>query len=203
MNAREYLKTDEKYELVLLMGAAYNIKNYAEETKRVAKTDIEREWAKNLKMASTLLTKTIKSRLDTLNDMQRADLHKRQQTCLLKVVPFDEARVQAYMRGRDMFCVPTENLMQVAELAMIGCHNCPQGEYVNKCEYRKSLHACGVPISENEREGKGRCEFRSEEGIHIILPQGNDKQAELLQQELDGIFTMKSRPSGGKVGEFF
>lgn len=205
MNERKYINTSEKYELVLIAAAAYNVGKYAASTKEFAKSEQEKKWAKKLRMAATLMNKCVLERIDQLDKGQKKDMSVRMSGCLLKVVPFDQAKIQKKMQERDLHTVHAVDLMRVCELALIGCHNCPQGECVNKCEYREALHACGVPISKREAEGPGRCEFRSEDGIQILLPQGNDKKAELLEQKLSAIFTIegKKQIDGNILGEFF
>lgn len=205
MNERQYITTEEKYELVLIAAAAYNVGKYAANTKEFAKTPKEKSWAKRLRTAATLMNKCVLEKLDQLNAGQKKDMSVRMGGCLLKVVPFDQAKIQKKMRGRDLHTCYEEDLMKVLELALIGCHNCPQGEYVNKCPYREALHACGVPISKREAEGAGRCEFRAEDGIQILLPQGNDKQADMLGEKLSAIMTIKGKKQidGNILGEYF
>ena len=205
MNEKKYITTSEKYELVLIAAAAYNVGKYAADTKAHAQSKTEKKWAKHLQMAATLMNKSVLERIEQLDAGQKKDMSVRMSGCLLKVVPFDQAKIQKKMRSRELHTCFERDLMMVCELALIGCHNCPQGEYVNKCEYREALHACGVPISKREAEGPGRCEFRSEDGIQILLPQGHDKHAELLEKKLSAIFTIdgKKQIDGNILGEFF
>lgn len=205
MNEKKYITTSEKYELVLIAAAAYNVGKYAANTKEFAKTKQEKQWAKYLQMAATLMNKCVLQKIEKMDAGQQKDMSVRMNGCLLKVVPYDQAKIQKKMRARELHTCYEHDLMLVCELALIGCHNCPQGEYVNKCEYREALHACGVPISKREAEGPGRCEFRSEDGIQILLPQGHDKHAELLEQKLSAIFTIngKKQTDGNILGEFF
>lgn len=205
MNEKKYITTSEKYELVLIAAAAYNVGKYATSTKEFAKSKQEKRWAKFLKTAATLMNKCVLERMEQMDAGQKKDMSVRMGGCLLKVVPFDQAKIQKQMRGRELHTCYEDDLMRVCELALVGCHNCPQGEYVNKCPYREALHACGVPISRREAEGPGRCEFRSEDGIQILLPRGGDKQAEMLEQKLSAIFTIegKKQIDGNILGEFF
>jgi len=184
LNLKKYLTGNDKFEMLMIMGSATEIGYYADDTKKHAKTEQERRWAKWLKTAETFMNKVIDERLMTLDPMELKDMVYRREVSDIRVVPHDAKRVVKAMAGREYASVPRDDLLLICELAMIGCHNCPQGEYVKRCEYRAALHACGVPIDPSESCGKGRCEFRSEEGIHIILPQGGDKLVEHLKKQL-------------------
>lgn len=187
MNTRPYLKGDDIYELLMYMGASWNLGNFAEATKKHAKTEQEKRWAKWTKTAVTFLEKVIDEKLMTMDEKQLANMVRRRSTVNIKVVPMDSIRVQKIMDHASDVLVKRDQLLSVMELALMGCHCCPQGEYVKNCPYRQAMHACGVPISVNESDGPGRCEFRSEEGIYLMLPRGNDKQVELLREKLKGV----------------
>ena len=189
MNLKKYLTGTDKFEMLMIMGAAFEIGCYAEDTKKHAKTTEEKRWAKWMKTAETFLNKVIDERLMTLDPMVLKDIVYRREVSDIRVVPHDAKRVVRAMQGREFASVPREDLLTICELAMIGCHNCPQGEYIKTCEYRRALHACGVPIDPSESCGKGRCEFRSEEGIYIILPQGNDQKVKWLKEKLVDVDT--------------
>lgn len=191
MNTRPYLKSDDIYELLMIMGTSWNIGNYADDTKKYAKTEQEKRWAKWMRTAVTFLEKVIDEKLMTMDEKQLANIVRKRGTVNLKVVPNDSIRVHKMMAHMDLVAIPRDELLTVFELALIGCHNCPQGEYVAKCPYRKSMHACGIPINVKEAEGPGRCEFRSEEGIYVLLPRGNGKQAEILKEQLKEVATVK------------
>ena len=202
MNLKKYMTGSEKFEMLMIMGTAFHVGFYAEETKKHAKSPEERRWAKWMKTAETLLNKVVDERLLLLDQMQLKDMVYRRSVSDVRIVPHDSKRIVHAMAGREYAYVPREDLLTVFELAMIGCHNCPQGDYIKKCGYRRALHACGVPIDPSESCGKGRCEFRSEEGIYIILPQGNDKQAELLKEKLADVATADSHHCPGGHREY-
>lgn len=191
MNVRPYLKSDDIYELLMVMGTAWNIGNYADETKKHAKTDEEKRWAKYMRTAVTFLEKVIDEKLMTMDEKQLANIVRRRGMVNLKVVPYDSIRVHKIMDHASDVLVKRDHLLSVMELALMGCHLCPQGEYVKKCPYRQSMHECGIPINVNESEGPGRCEFRSEDGIYILLPRGNDKKVELLKEQLKDVGVFK------------
>lgn len=199
MNSNKYLKGDDKYELMLAYGAAWLLEDYALKTKKHAKTSEDKEMAKYLKLASSYLYKAFNLRLSLLDEGPKNEMEQRKDYTILKVVPYDAVKVQQAMRMRSLMAMPTEDLMNVAELAMIGCHNCPQGEFVKNCVYRKSLHACGIPISPKEAEGPGRCEFRSGAGIQIILPHGHPDHIEYVKKTLDAVLNNEERQKSDEV----
>ena len=201
MNSNKYLKGEDKYELMLTYGAAWLTEENALKTKKYAKTAEDKEMAKYLKLASSYLYKAFNLKLSLLEEEPRQEMEERKDYTILKVVPYDAVRVQQAMRMRSLVSLPTQDLMNVAELAMIGCHNCPQGEFVKKCIYRKSLHACGIPISPKEAEGPGRCEFRSGSGIQIILPHGHDKHIEHVKKSLERVINNDERKKSDEVEE--
>ena len=73
-------------------------------------------------------------------------------------------------------------MFTLAELMLIGCRMCPQGKYVAECPYRAIMHRACIPVL-RENPANGECEFMGDNGLDLILPNGNQEQVEIFAQK--------------------
>ena len=146
------------------------------------KTTKEKEWIKRFKTIETLINKTVGERLLCLEQVERDKVERRAKNLATKVYSYDDARVDRSDHGRKV-TVMFEDLLDIADLALLECKSCPQGDVVKDCRYRKAFHKLGLTCgSSRENPKAGECEFRFDNEPKHVTPQHKRVDGEVIDQ---------------------
>ena len=172
MKEKPYMSSQDMLEWLKIGCLAGEARQAAETTKKNAKTDKEREWAKRMAIAATHLGKVTDERLECMDTMQVVSVKRRHEHSSLQLYTSDMLRVEGRTKPeRDDITISYDDWCRLGEMALLHCDMCPQGEYVKNCEYRKVWHRCGIPVAREDVK-EGECEFCVDNHMQIILPQG-------------------------------
>ena len=172
MKEKPYMSSQDMLEWLKIGCLAGEARQAAETTKKNAKTDKEKEWAKRMAIAATHLGKVTDERLECMDTMQVVSVKRRHEHSSLQLYTSDMLRVEGRTKPeRDDITISYDDWCRLGEMALLHCDMCPQGEYVKKCEYRKVWHRCGIPVAREDVK-EGECEFCMDNHMQIILPQG-------------------------------
>ena len=182
MKEKPYMSSWDLLEWLKIACLAGEAKVAAEETKKNAKTDKEKDWAKRMAIAATNLSKVTDERLECLDKDQVKTVKRRRENSDLRLYTVDQLRVEDRTKpAAEDRTICYDDWCLVGEMALLHCDMCPQGEHVKNCEYRKAFHRIGFPVGRTKVKD-GQCEFRVDDYMHIILPQGGDKAAEEIRK---------------------
>ena len=172
MKEKPYMSSQDMLEWLKIGCLAGEARQAAETTKKNAKTDKEREWAKRMAIAATHLGKVTDERLECMDTMQVVSVKRRHEHSSSQLYTSDMLRVEGRTKPeRDDITISYDDWCRLGEMALLHCDMCPQGEYVKNCEYRKVWHRCGIPVAREDVK-EGECEFCVDDHMQIILPQG-------------------------------
>jgi len=184
MKEKPYMSSNDLLEWLKIGCLAGEAKKAAETTKKTAKTQKEKEWAKRMKIAATHLGKVTDERMACLEPEQVATVKRRWGNSDLRLYTSDQLRVEDRTKpAREDVTICYEDWCRLGEMALLHCNMCPQGEYVKNCEYRKVFHRVGIPVG-RESVRDGECEFCIDNFMHIILPQGGEDKANIIRRQV-------------------
>jgi hypothetical protein len=129
------------------------------------------EWTWSFKTIRTHLKKIIAERQAALDPKEEQKVVRRAKNTGIKVYSYDDARVDKDDYGRQV-TVTLEDLLTLADAALLECQSCPQGDCVKDCEYRLAFHRLGLQCGAyRENPAEGECEFRKDNVQYNITPQ--------------------------------
>ena len=189
MKAKPYMSSNDILEFLKIGCLAGECRNAAERTKKTATTEQEKDWAKRLKSAATNLAKVVDERMACVEPMQAKTVKRRWNNSDLRLYTSDQIRIdeQQYKKVAEDRTITWEDFAFMGEMALLHCELCPQGEFVEDCEYRQTFHRVGIPVT-RESVKPGQCEFCSDDFMHIVLPHGHNKHEEQIKRMLDKIY---------------
>ena len=89
----------------------------------------------------------------------------------IKVYGYDDVRVDKSDHDRSV-TVKFEDLLTLADAALLECYSCPQGDCVKNCQYRMAFHSLGLNCgAARENPADGECEFRFNNEQKHVTPQ--------------------------------
>lgn len=182
MKEKPYMSSQDMLEFIKLAILAGEAKNAAELTKKTAKTPKEKDWAKRMAIAATNMGKVTDERLACLSHDQVKTVDRRWKNSDVRLYTVDQLRLEERTKpSAEDRTISYDDWCLLGEMALLHCDMCPQKEHVKDCEYRKAFHRIGFPVGREEVQ-EGQCEFRVDDYMHIILPQGGDKAAEEIRE---------------------
>lgn len=184
MKATTYMSSAHLLEFIKIAIASGEAKAIAEQTKKTAKTPQEKDWAKRLAIAATHLGKVVDERMACLDYEQAKTVERRWHNSDVRLYTVDQLRLEERDKpSAEDRTISYDDWCRLGEMALLHCDMCPQGEYVKNCEYRKAFHRIGLPVGREEVKD-GQCEFRYDDYIHVLLPQGGERAEELIREEV-------------------
>ena len=184
MKATTYMSSAHLLEFIKIAIASGEAKAIAEQTKKTAKTPQEKDWAKRLAIAATHLGKVVDERMACLDYEQAKTVDRRWKNSEVRLYTVDQMRVEDREKPEaEDRTISYDDWCKIGEMALLHCDLCPQGCYGEKCEYRKAFHRIGLPVGREEVQ-EGQCEFRVDDYIHVLLPQGGERAEELIHEEV-------------------
>lgn len=183
MQAKTYMNADAMIELIKIGMLAGECDKSAVVTKKLAKTQQEKNWAKNLKTSGTLLNKVIDERMACLDQKQRDSVERRFDNSQLSIEARYSVRIGAPVDAT--ITVSSDDFVMMAEMMLMGCGGCPQGKYVKDCPYRAMYHRVGIPVGRLDVQD-GQCEFMTRDVPKIVMPNGHtDPEARKMFSDKD------------------
>lgn len=144
---------------------------FVQATEKIIATTTVPEWVRRLKTIKTHLGKIIDERIAELDPKERVKVERRANNTGIKVYSYDDARVDKDDFNRQV-TVTLEDLMTLADAALLECLSCPQGDCVKDCQYRLAFHRLGLQCGAyRENPAPGECEFRRDDIIYNVNPQ--------------------------------
>lgn len=138
---------------------------------KIIETTTVPEWTRRLKTIRTHLRTLIDERKEELDPQEEQKVIRRAKNTGIKVYSYDDARVDKDDVGRKV-TVAFEDLLTLADAALLECHSCPQGECVKNCQFRLAFHRLGLQCgAARENPAEGECEFRRDNLQYNISPQ--------------------------------
>lgn len=184
MKEKRYMSSNDILEFVKIAVLAGEAKQAAERTQKTAATPREKDWVKRMKIAATHLSKVTDERLECLDLDQAKTVKRRWNNSDIRLYTVDQLRIEdARGPAAEDRTISYDDWCLLGEMALLHCDLCPQGCYVEKCEYRKAFHRIGLPVGREEVK-EGQCEFRIDDYIHVLLPQGGERAEELIREEV-------------------
>lgn len=184
MQETKYANARSVMEMVKLGAFATEIGAAAKDTAKTAKTDREKAWARKLKCVNTYLNNILTERLEALDPEQLKSVERRAGHTVVEIMSSDKARLEKEKdyETYEPITMAAQDVFTLAELMLIGCRMCPQGKYVAECPYRAIMHRACIPVL-RENPATGECEFMGDNGLDLILPNGNQEQVEIFAQK--------------------
>lgn len=183
MQAKLYMNAASLIEFIKIGMLAGECDKSAADTKKNAKTQQEKTWAKNLKTSATLLNKVVDERMKCLDKKQLDSVERRFNNSQLSVEARYSVRVGAPTDAT--ITVSSDDFVLMAEMMLMGCGGCPQGKYVKDCPYRAMYHRVGIPVGRTEVQD-GQCEFMTRNVPKIVMPNGHtDPEARKMFSDED------------------
>lgn len=170
MQAKSYMNAASLVEFLKVGILASELDIIAANTKKSAKSKTEKEWARKMRTAATMMENVITERLEALDQKARDSVERRNKHVDILMESKDSIRVGRGDKSTQI-TVSSDDLTLIAELALIGCGACPQGKYVENCPYRAMFHCLGIPIGREEVQD-GQCEFMTRNEPKICMPNG-------------------------------
>ena len=137
----------------------------------IIETTTVTEWAWRLKTIRTHLRKIIDDRCFSLDPKEHKKVLRRAKNTGIKVYSYDDARVDREDFNRQV-TVTLEDLLTLADAALLACQSCPQGDCVKDCQYRLAFHRLGLQCGAyRENPAPGECEFRKDNVQYFVTPQ--------------------------------
>ena len=175
MKKSPYMASAEMSQIIWCSAMLQMVEKMLETTK-------EKEWVKRLKTIETLINKIVVERLVCLDPVEKDKVERRAKNLACKVYSYDDARVDRSDHGRKV-TVMFEDLLDIADLALLECTSCPQGDVVKDCRYRKAFHKLGLTCgSSRENPKEGECEFRFDNKQVHVTPQYKRINGEVIEQ---------------------
>ena len=166
MNKETYLSHNEYMSVLRLMLCVQEAGKIAEECKDTA-------WKRKLKCATTYMHNIFSERIKLLDPKARATLMRRLKGTKIDIKSADLKRISNVVNGGDDLLEITVNLgalYDLAALALNSCSACPQGkEWVEKCYYRKVMHALDIPV-QRTCVAEGQCEYKTDNEVKQVNP---------------------------------
>lgn len=184
MKQSNYMSSNALIEFLKIGILSSELDIIAANTKKSAKSKTEKEWARKMRTAATMMENVITERLEALDQKARDSVERRNKHVRMLMESKDQIRVGNSDNGPQI-TVSSDDLTLIAELALIGCGACPQGKYVKDCPYRAMFHRLGVPIAREDVQG-GQCEFMTRDEPKIFMPNGytdEDARRKFTEQE--------------------
>lgn len=181
MKEKSYMSSFDILEFIKIAILAGECEQAAKVTKEKAKTPKEKDWAKRMKLAATNLGKVVDERMGCLEYDQKKTVKRRWTNSEVRLYTSDQMRVEDKNPQRENVTISYDDWCLLGEMALLHCDMCPQGKCVKDCEYRKAFHRIGFPVGREEVK-EGQCEFRVDDYMHIILPQGGEDAAEHIRK---------------------
>ena len=146
-------------------------------------TTTDKEWLKRLRTANTHLHTLVNERVACLDPKQIKSLLRRKEHTAIRLYTSDEVRIddEKYKVGvpYEKVTMDIEDLQDMAELALCACQACPQGQCVEKCKFRETMHRLGIPVA-RDCITKWECEFRSDNEVRHIAPAEIEQKIEVI-----------------------
>lgn len=142
---------------------------FAGEAEYIASKTDDPDWKASLMKIAELCQNLIDERLTFLDRKQLLSVKRREQHSELLLYTSDQMRTHPLQQVEDTITVNGDDLYDLAELASRYCDQCPQGEGVKNCYYRKLYHRMGFPPA-RENVTCEQCEFRNNDEIVIEPP---------------------------------
>lgn len=184
MKASNYMSSTAIVEFLKIGILASELDIIAANTKKTAKTPMEKEWAKKMRTAATMMENVIVQRLEVLDQKARDSVERRNNHIQMLMEAKDTVRIGANDKSTQI-TVSSNDLTLIAELALIGCGACPQGKYVKDCPYRAMMHRIGIPIGREDVQD-GQCEFMVRDEPKVCMPNGftdDDARRKFTEQD--------------------
>lgn len=184
MQAKSYMNAASLVEFLKVGILSGELEVIAANTKKSAKSKMEKEWARKMRMAATMMENVIVERMTALDQKARDSVERRNKHVRMLMESKDQIRI-GNCDESPQITVSSDDLTLIAELALIGCGACPQGKYVKDCQYRAMFHRLGVPIAREDVQG-GQCEFMTRDEPKIFMPNGytdEDARRKFTEQE--------------------
>ena len=170
MQAKSYMNAASLVEFLKVGILSGELEVIAANTKKTAKSKIEKEWARKMRMAATMMENVIVERMTALDQKARDSVERRNKHTKMLMESKDNVRVAPTDKSPHI-TVSSDDLTLIAELALMGCGACPQGKYVKDCPYRDMFHRLGIPIGREDVQD-GQCEFMTRDEPKVCMPNG-------------------------------
>ncbi|MBO5167671.1 MAG: hypothetical protein J6B49_01035 [Phascolarctobacterium sp.] len=129
------------------------------------------EWVRKFKTVRTYLHNIIEERQNALDSKELEKVLRRAKNTGIKVYSYDDFRVDRDDQRRQV-TVAFEDLLTLADAALLECQSCPQGDCVKDCQFRLAFHRLGLQCgTSRENPAPGECEFRRDNVQYNISPQ--------------------------------
>lgn len=175
MKKAPYMASAEMQQLMWLSAMVQMVERITETTK-------ERDWLDKLKNIETLTNELIGERLLLLDEKEKKKVERRATHLAIKVYGYDDVRVDKSDHDRSV-TVKFEDLITLADAALLECFSCPQGDFVKDCQYRKAFHSLGLTCGvARENPAKGECEWRFDNEQKNVTPQYERVKDEVIEQ---------------------
>ena len=184
MKQSNYMSSNALIEFLKIGILSSELDIIAANTKKSAKSKTEKEWARKMRTAATMMENVITERLEALDQKARDSVERRNKHVRMLMESKDPVRIGKNNKS-SLETISSDDLEMIAELALIGCGACPQGKYVKDCPYRAMFHRLGVPIAREDVQG-GQCEFMTRDEPKIFMPNGytdEDARRKFTEQE--------------------
>lgn len=144
---------------------------FIQATEKIIDNTTEPSWLWRLRTIRTHLRKLIDERAEAMEPAEQQKVMRRAKNMGIKVYHYDDARVDRDDIGRKV-TVGLEDLLTLADAALLECYSCPQGDVVKDCQFRKAFHRLGLQCgASRENPAPGECEFRFDDTIKHVNPQ--------------------------------
>lgn len=184
MKASNYMSSTALVEFLKMGILASELAVIAANTKKTAKSKMEKEWARKMRISATMMENVITERLTVLDQKERDSVERRNKHTQMLMESTDKIRISKNDKSTQI-TVSSNDLMLIAELALIGCGACPQGKYVKDCPYRAMMHRIGIPIAREDAQD-GQCEFMVRDEPKVCMPNGftdDDARRKFTEQD--------------------
>lgn len=187
MNSNSYINNGHLLELLKVVALGNEMDVMADKTKQHAKTKQEKLWAKLMRSIATMADRIVAERILLLEPEVVNNVRRRMKHTGIRFYTSDQIRMDNNDNiPLEPITLSNADAFLLAELALTACFACPQGDCVKGCEYRAVMHRMGVPVG-REIVGPGQCEFRMDDVMRVVLPQGHKDQAQLLADKLEAV----------------
>lgn len=142
MFEQNYLNRKEKETVIALAGIVGKLRELSESMENVSLPD---GMLKNLRTATTWSSKALGGMIDHLDDKEIIKIY-------LEVSKYNVVAVRTGEKAPEgkNYWVSEDDIFTIAEHSLQECLNCTwTGDEVKKCEFRKAMVRCEVPVVEN------------------------------------------------------
>ncbi len=153
MKRCSYMSRNELYSFLKVGSMAGELEVIANQTQ-------EKGWRQKLKTAAKYLSNITVERLECLDRAQLVSVARRKDSAKLVMLTEDENRQGE--NPKEVIKADLEDIETLAELALVACQACKQGDIVEGCRFRLAFHKLGLAPAENlEPLQPGQCEYIS------------------------------------------